>query len=155
MIFSGKRNIIFPENTRKIIFQLDFFEKSIFSEHLEKENMVFRAVTCIWAWFFISSDSLQRWCPCSFCVFMLHLWEFLSKKKPPKRRGIIVICFGLERITNFLKLRKMAGYVKHWKVKNFLRSQPSLAHDKWDIFWLTSFKSCICPCQSCQFFTNW
>ena len=44
MIFSGKRNIIFPDNTRKIIFQRDFFGKTIFSEHLEKENMVFRAV---------------------------------------------------------------------------------------------------------------
>ena len=44
MIFSGKRNIIFFDNTRKIIFQCDFFGKTIFSEHLEKENMVFSAV---------------------------------------------------------------------------------------------------------------
>ena len=44
IIFSGKRNIIFPDDTRKIIFQCDFFGKTIFSEHLEKENMVFRAV---------------------------------------------------------------------------------------------------------------
>ena len=44
MIFSGKRNIIFPGNIRKIILQRDFFGKTIFSEHLEKENMVFRAV---------------------------------------------------------------------------------------------------------------
>ena len=43
-IFSGKRNIIFPNNTRKIIFQRNFFGKTIFSERLEKENMVFRAV---------------------------------------------------------------------------------------------------------------
>ena len=44
IIFSGKRNIIFPDNTRKIIFQCNFFGKTIFSKHLEKENMVFRAV---------------------------------------------------------------------------------------------------------------
>ena len=44
MIFSGKRNIIFPDDTRKIIFQCDFFGKIIFSEHLEKENMVFCVV---------------------------------------------------------------------------------------------------------------
>ena len=44
MIFSGKRNITFPGNMRKIIFQRDFFGKTIFSEHLEKENMVSRAV---------------------------------------------------------------------------------------------------------------
>ena len=44
IIFSGKRNIIFPDNTRKIIFQCDFFGKTIFSKHLEKENMVSRAV---------------------------------------------------------------------------------------------------------------
>ena len=50
IIFSGKRNIIFPDNTRKIIFQCDFFPKIIFSKHLEKENMVFRAV-CILAYF--------------------------------------------------------------------------------------------------------
>ena len=44
IIFSGKRNIIFPNNTRKIIFQRTFFGKTILSGHLEKENMVFRAV---------------------------------------------------------------------------------------------------------------
>ena len=42
--FSGKRNIIFPNNTRKIKFQRDFFGKTIFSGRPEKENMVFRAV---------------------------------------------------------------------------------------------------------------
>ena len=44
IIFSGKRNIIFPDNTRKIKFQCDFFGKTILSGRLEKENMVFRAV---------------------------------------------------------------------------------------------------------------
>ena len=47
IIFSGEKNIIFPDNTRKIIFPCDFFGKSIFSEHLEKENMVFCAVTYV------------------------------------------------------------------------------------------------------------
>ena len=44
MIFSGKRNVIFPGKTRKIIFQLNCFGKIIFSEHFEKENMVFPLV---------------------------------------------------------------------------------------------------------------
>ena len=44
IIFSGKRNIIFPDNTRKIKFQSDFFGKTIISRRLEKENMVFCAV---------------------------------------------------------------------------------------------------------------
>ena len=44
IIFLGKRNIVFPDNTRKIIFQWDIFGKTIFSKHLEKENMVFCAV---------------------------------------------------------------------------------------------------------------
>ena len=44
IIFPGKRNIIFPDGTRKIIFQCIFFGKTIFSEHLKIENMVFRAV---------------------------------------------------------------------------------------------------------------
>ena len=45
IIFSGKGNIIFPNNTRKIIFQRNCFGKTIFSGRLEKENMVFRAVS--------------------------------------------------------------------------------------------------------------
>ena len=36
--------MIFPNKTRKIKFQRDFFGKTIFSGRLEKENMVFRAV---------------------------------------------------------------------------------------------------------------
>ena len=56
ILFSEKRNIIFPANTRKIIFQHYFFGKTIFSGRPEKENLVFRAVypqmiesyACIW-----------------------------------------------------------------------------------------------------------
>ena len=44
IIFSRKRNAIFPDDRRKIIFQCDFFGKTIFSEHLKKENMLFRVV---------------------------------------------------------------------------------------------------------------
>ena len=44
IIFLEKRNIIFPNNTRKIIFQCNFLGKIIFSGRLEKENMVFWAV---------------------------------------------------------------------------------------------------------------
>ena len=45
MIFSGKGNIIFPDNTRKIIFQRNFFGNTIFSVHLEKKIWFF--VQCI------------------------------------------------------------------------------------------------------------
>ena len=44
IIFSRKRNIIFLDNTGKVMFQRDFFGKVIFSVSLEKENMLFRAV---------------------------------------------------------------------------------------------------------------
>ena len=44
IIFSGKRIIIFLDNTRKIKFQRNFVGKTIFSGRLGKENMVFRAV---------------------------------------------------------------------------------------------------------------
>ena len=47
IIVSGKRDIIFPDDTKKIIFQWDFFGKIIFSEHLKKEDMVFCAVFAI------------------------------------------------------------------------------------------------------------
>ena len=39
IIFSGWSSIVFPDNTRKIIFQCNFFGKNIFSEHVEKEIM--------------------------------------------------------------------------------------------------------------------
>ena len=44
IILSGKINIIFPADTRNIILQCKFSGKIIFSEDLEKENMVFCAV---------------------------------------------------------------------------------------------------------------
>ena len=47
IIFSGRRNIIFPNNTRKIIFQRECFGKTIFSGSLEKENMDFHAVVVV------------------------------------------------------------------------------------------------------------
>ena len=39
--------MIFPDNTGKIIFQRNFFGKTIFSGRLEKEYMVFRAVSML------------------------------------------------------------------------------------------------------------
>ena len=42
--FLEKRNTIFPDITKKIVFRCKFLGKTIFSKHLEKENMVFRAV---------------------------------------------------------------------------------------------------------------
>ena len=44
IIFLGKRNFIFSDDTRKIIFQCNIFEKTISLEHLEKENIVYQAV---------------------------------------------------------------------------------------------------------------
>ena len=51
IIFSGKRNIIFPDNTRKIIFQCDFFGKTIFSNIWKKKiweifQKIFFSVQC-------------------------------------------------------------------------------------------------------------
>ena len=37
IIFSGKRNIIFPDDTKKFTFQRELFGKTIFSGRLEKE----------------------------------------------------------------------------------------------------------------------
>ena len=59
IIFLGKRNIIFPDNTRKIIFQCDFFGKTIFAKHLKKGNIVFCAV-----YNFLLSHSLWSKCEC-------------------------------------------------------------------------------------------
>ena len=44
VIFLGKRNAIFPNNTGNIIFQRNCFGMTIFSGRLEKENMAYRAV---------------------------------------------------------------------------------------------------------------
>ena len=44
VIFWGKMNTIFPDNTRHIILQCNFLGNIIFLEHLEKENVVFSAV---------------------------------------------------------------------------------------------------------------
>ena len=56
---------------------------------------------------------------------------FFSEENPKKTSGVIAVCSsGLEKIGNSSKIRKMAGYMKHWKAENFLRSQPSQVHDK-------------------------
>ena len=49
IVFSGKRNPIFPHDIKNIIFQWDFFGKIIFSEHLEKKIWFF--VQCLWQYF--------------------------------------------------------------------------------------------------------
>ena len=55
IIFLGNRNIIFPDNTRKIKFQRNFFGKTIFSGRLEKESMVFRRVQHVSLLFLVQS----------------------------------------------------------------------------------------------------
>ena len=47
VIFLGKMNTIFPDNTRHIILQCNFLGNIIFSEHLGKENVVFSAVLIV------------------------------------------------------------------------------------------------------------
>ena len=48
----SQENIMFPSFifrlTRKVMFQRNFFGKTIFSERLEKENMIYRAVLSIY-----------------------------------------------------------------------------------------------------------
>ena len=71
IIYSWKTNIIFPDNTKKIIFQHDFFGKTIFSGCLEK-NTVLRAVTllssfCVWTKNLthisqLTSNNIISWC---------------------------------------------------------------------------------------------
>ena len=76
---------------------------------------------------------------------------------PPKKRkkgGVIFVCSGLERIEKSLKIHKngwLCEALESWK---FIHS-PSLVHDKWDIFWLNSFESCIRACiTSLRVMTN-
>ena len=69
IIFSGKRNIIFSDNTTKsIIFQCYFFGKTIHSEHLEKENMVF--VQCLFILKFVTCFLLP------FLMSVVSSWQF-------------------------------------------------------------------------------
>ena len=114
---------------------------SVRSKNFEKFCVVL-SNTCIWTWLYTSSGSLQRWSSHVFRVFMLHLWGFLSKKTIQKS-GVIVVCSELERIGNSLKIRKndwLSEALESWKFRHF---GSSLAHDKWYIFWLTSFERCI------------
>ena len=73
IIFSGKRNIIFPDNTRKVIFQCDFFGNTIFSKHLEKENMVFRAVLIL--------GVSKKIC---FCIYAFKMRWYLGDDHSPR-----------------------------------------------------------------------
>ena len=118
---------------------------SVRSKHFVKFCVALSNI-CVWAWLYISSGSLQIWSSYVFRVFMLHLLGLLSKKTLQKS-GVIVVCSELERIGKSLKIRKNGWpceALERWK---FLHSQLSLVHDKWDIFWLTSFESCILAWQ--------
>ena len=46
IVFSGKRNIIFPDNTRKIIFQPDFYWKDHLFKTIRKINSGFSCSDC-------------------------------------------------------------------------------------------------------------
>ena len=63
IILSGKINIIFPADTRNIILQCKFCGKIIFSEDLEKENMVFCAVYVVCKSKFFPFFSVLLNCP--------------------------------------------------------------------------------------------
>ena len=64
IIFLWKRIIIFPDNTRKIIFPCNIFGKTIFLKHLEKENVVFHIVILL-------SFHLRFYYFCSFIFELL------------------------------------------------------------------------------------
>ena len=49
IIFSGKRNIIFPDNTRKVIFQCDFFWKYHFFKTFGKGKYGFSCSVDTWS----------------------------------------------------------------------------------------------------------
>ena len=66
MIVSGKINIIFPDNPGKIIFQRNYFGKTISSEHLEKRKYVFCEVIKCWLFF---AHNFFWW------HMYLHLWH--------------------------------------------------------------------------------
>ena len=74
IIFSGKRNIIFPDNTRKIIFHPDFFRETIFSGRLAKENFCFinnnfSSTINFLCW------SVNVWCPHWSCTYLSKHWD--------------------------------------------------------------------------------
>ena len=86
IIFSGKRNIIFPDDTRKIIFQCNFFGKTIFSEYLEKENMVFHSISrdvfltiLMWNpnWHYTHTDHISI--KLAIYWFTCHIFTFLEE----------------------------------------------------------------------------
>ena len=89
-------------------------------------------------------------------VYVTLMGNFYPRKSQEKTTtsGLIIVCSRLGRIGNSFNIGKMAGYVKHLKVENFLHSQPSLAHGNWDIIWLTSFKSCTRPWFLVAFLKN-
>ena len=64
-MFPGNWNIIFPDNCEKIIFQSEFFGKTIFSEHLQK-------ISCFHVFFWERSSFI-------FCLKMIR-WYFREKE---------------------------------------------------------------------------
>ena len=65
---------MFPGNKRKLVFQSDIFGKTIFSKHLEKEKMIFRAVL------FIRGDS-------TVTIHPLMMHGFIQDQELAKRRA--------------------------------------------------------------------
>ena len=103
--------------------------------------------TCISAWLYVSSGSFQRWSlyECFVCLCCTYV-GFLSKKKPQSTSGVTVVCSGLERIGNSMKIRKntrlcegiesskvslLSTFFGVWQMRHFLTNL------------FQSFKSCI------------
>ena len=105
---------------------------SVRSKHFVKFGVVL-SYTCIWAWLYISSGNLQRWS--SYACFVATVVA-----KPPQKSGVIAVCSGLERIGNSLEMRKNGWLCKPLESWKLLHSQPSLGHDKWDIFLTNLFR---------------
>ena len=92
IVFSGKRNIIFPDNTRKIIFQCDFFGKTIFSKHFDKENMVFHAA--------------EEGTPCSKqTLYLKYMWQEQHLSSQPLSASLTIqpLCHTKVRSSSMCK----------------------------------------------------
>ena len=114
---------------------------------------------CIWAWLYVSSGSLQRWSSNVFRVFMLHLWEFLSRKPPPPKKKkkkwsnccLLRIRKDWKTLENKqkwramwsigkLKISSLPTFFGAWQMRHFLTNlfrklYPRLcvSHPKWEL----------------------
>ena len=105
-MFSGKRNIIFPNYARKIIiFQPDSFKKTIFSADLEKKIMFLRTVLALIGPLpvkrfpnklapKVSNNIPRNYSFCSFASFLIvSLMSFINHPDSSRDLTIFIISF--------------------------------------------------------------